>query len=125
MATQYNIYSYIKGINGFGLPFCDTVYTATLAANTAATITVPGAAAIGATGTTTNKYIAVFSYGSGGYPVWVSANGTAAEPAGATFVLSNSELRPDGKYVYAGQILSIICDAAIDVSVAFYAVQEG
>ncbi len=34
MATQYNIYSYIKGINGFGLAASDTNYSVLLTADT-------------------------------------------------------------------------------------------
>jgi hypothetical protein len=122
MATQYNIYSYIKGINGFGLPFCDTIYTATLAANTVQTITVPGTAAMGAVGYTTDKYVAIFSYTAA---IWVAVNATAAIPAGGTFALSTSELNPNAKYVRAGDVISIISVPGASVSVSIYSIQEG
>lgn len=126
MTTQYNVDTYSRGVNGFGLPFCDTIYTATLAAATNTQITVPGAAATGTAGAHLNKFQAVISIPADA-KVWVSVNATAAIPAGASFAASTSELFPAGewtsKYVKAGDVINMICTAGSDVSVAFYAFQ--
>jgi hypothetical protein len=47
MTTQYNINADTRGVNGFGLPFCDTVYSAKLAATTNTTLIVPGTLSLG------------------------------------------------------------------------------
>lgn len=123
--TQYNIYQYIKGINGFGLSFSNTAFSASLAASTDTTLTVPAGSAVGAPeATAVNKYIAVFTYTTN--DVWVAANATAAVPAGAAFAATASELVPQGKYVRAGDVLHFIsATAGAEVSVSFYAIQEG
>lgn len=125
MATLYNIPSTIKGVNGFGSPFCDTIRTATLAAGTATALTIPGKAAIGMGSATSSKntFLAVFSYAPGA-KVWVANNETAAIPAGAAFAASTSELNPPAKLVRAGDVLSFICTAGADVSVAINSTQE-
>ena len=124
MATQYNIDSQTKGVNGFGLPFCKLVYTSALAANTDTSLVVPTSAAVGAPAATTyNKFIAVFSYQPSS-KVWVALNAAAAAPAGAPFALSTSELNPLAKYVKAGDTVHMLCVAGADVSVAFYAIQD-
>ena len=125
MTTLYNISSTINGVNGFGSPFSDTIYTATLAAATATALTVPSKAAIGMGSATSvkNTYLAVFSYAPAA-KVWVANNGTAAVPGGAAFAASTSELNPPSKKVKAGDVLSFICTAGADVSVAFYSTQE-
>lgn len=115
MTTPYNINANIYGTNGFGLPFCDNIFTATLAAATEATVTVPGSGY--------TKYIAVFGYEIAG--VWVALNNTATVPAGATLVASKSELNPPAKYVKAGDVIHMItATAGTDVSVAFYTIQD-
>ena len=42
MATLYNVNKNFQGINSFGTNFCDESYSATLAANTDTSLTVPG-----------------------------------------------------------------------------------
>ncbi len=122
MTTPYNISSITKGVNGFGLPFCDQIYSVTLSAATEATVTVPGTGAMGSLGV--DKFIAVFSYETN-IGVWVSVNATATVPAGATLVATASELNPPAKYVKAGDVIHVItATAATDMSVAFYAIQE-
>lgn len=125
MATQYNVNKYVQGVNGFGLLFCDTIYTSTLSASTEATVTVPGKSAMGAVNaSTTPKYIAVFSY-EAAKNVYVALNTTAAVPAGATLAASASELNPSAKLVKAGDVIHVItADASTDISIAFYAIQE-
>lgn len=121
--TQYNINSYCKGVNGFGLPFTNTSYSATLAANTDTAITVPGLQASGAPGAIYAKMYALIDYSGGS--VWVANNAAATLPAGAAFAQTNSELNPVGKYVKAGDVLHFITSAAnVEVNVAFFAVQD-
>lgn len=119
MTTRYNINDYSKGQNGFGLPFCDTIFTSTLAANTAATVTISGNPTQGPTVYTTDFFLAVMSYEPDTL-VWVANNQTAAVPAGDTFAASTSEINPPCKLVKAGDILSFISTAAAGVSVAIY-----
>jgi len=124
MSTQYNISTYSKGVNGFGLPFCNTISTVTLAAATEATVATPGAGGMGTLGAIKDKYIAVFSY-KPGTSVWVAVNETAAVPAGAAFAASTSELNPSAKYLAAGDVVHVIsADASAHVSVAFYTFPE-
>lgn len=130
MTTQYNIYSYVKGMNGFGLRLSDTVYTATLTASTNTTVTVPKSAAQGTWNPTSgpNKFIAVVNTNGG--KVWVANNTTASAPAGATFQASSSQLvlqnQANGIHVNGGDVLNFVTpDSNISVSVAFYAIQEG
>jgi phosphosulfolactate phosphohydrolase-like enzyme len=121
MATKYNIDTFSKGVNGFGLPFCDTVYSVTLGANTAASVTVPGASADFSD--SIPKYIAVFSFVQGS-SVYATINGTAVVPAGNSLAATTSELLNldnAAKYVKAGDVISIIsAHAATDVSIALY-----
>lgn len=128
MTTIYNLDKNISGVNGFGLPFCDQVFTATLKAATEATLTVPISAGIGLPAQTNNKWIAVMRYARAtatpGNPVYVSKNSTAAVPAGSTFAASTSEIEPPAKYVQSGDVLHFICAGVADVSVAFYALVE-
>jgi|WetSurMetagenome_2_1015567.scaffolds.fasta_scaffold208850_2 hypothetical protein len=125
MATQYNIYQYLQGINGFGLPFCDTIYSATLSANTDTTLTVPSSAAMGApTATTNNKYVAIFSFKPASL-VYVALGATAVVPAGSSFALASSELNPIAKVVKTGDVLHFItAGTGNDVTVAFYTIQD-
>lgn len=125
MTTLYNVNTVLQGVNGFGSPFCDTVFTATLGAAAETHFTVPGKAAMGmaSAGTSHNTYLAVFSYAPAA-KVWVANNGTAAVPAGAAFAASTSELSPTAKIVKSGDVLSMICTAGADVSVSLYSTQE-
>lgn len=120
MLTQYNINSFIKGVNGFGAPFCKDTYTATLAVATDTSLTVPSKSAMGAFPSNSEaKILAVFSY-EAAKKVYVAVNEAAASPGGAAFAASTSELLPPAKVVHAGDVLHFICSAAADVSVAFY-----
>lgn len=125
MTTQYNVNTQVQGVNGYGTPFCDTVYTASIAAATATALTVPTTIAMGIPSATSvhNTFLAVFTYAPAS-KVWVANNHTAAVPAGAAFAASNSELNPSAKKVKAGDVLSFICTAGADVSVAFYSTNE-
>ncbi len=124
MSTQFNTDKNINGVNGYGLPFCDQVFTCTLGAGTEATIAVPLSNAIGmANATSATKFIAHFSY-QAAKDVWVAKNATAAVPAGNTLAASTSELNPPAKFCKAGDVLHFICAAAADISVAFYIIQS-
>lgn len=126
MATKYSIDKNIDGVNGFGLPFSDTVFTATLAVATDTSLVVPLTSAIGVPVQTNNKWIAVMKYcrKTATLPVFVAVNAAAAVPAGVAFAASTSEIEPEAKYVKSGDTLHFICTAAADISVAFYAVVE-
>jgi hypothetical protein len=124
MATNYNIDKTKNGVNGFGLPFCNTIYSATLTASTDTTVAVPLTAAVGApTATTYNKFMAVFSY-TAGNDVFVALNATAAVPAGNTFAATTSELNPAGKMVKSTDVIHFYSATTPKVTVAFYAIQE-
>ena len=125
MTTQYNINAFVHGVNGFGLQFSDTVYSATLPASTDKTLTVPGASALGTVNASvTPKYIAIFSY-QDGRKVYVALNQTAEIPGGGDFAATTSELNPNAKLVKAGDVIHMYTPTAdTDVSVAFYAIQE-
>lgn len=127
MTTQYNIDKNISGQNGFGLPFCDTIFTATLAVATDTALAVPATAAFGVPSSNQfNKWVAVIKYArsAAASAVFVAVNATAAVPAGAAFAASTSEIEPDAKHVKTGDTLHFFCAAAANVSVAFYAVQD-
>lgn len=125
MATNYIVDKTKSGVNGFGLPFCSTIYSVTLSANTNATVTVPSTAAIGApTATTYNKFMAVFSYSSAA-SVFVALGSAVAEvPAGATFVATNSVLNPTARMVKAGDVINCISAGTPSVTIEFFAIQE-
>jgi hypothetical protein len=119
--NQYNVNDISHGVNGFGAPFCNVIYTAALAAATDTTLTVPSISSIGNFPSTSEaKILAVFTYAPGA-SVWVANGVTAAVPAGAAFAASLSELNPPAKQVHAGDILHFISAAIANVSVAFYA----
>lgn len=123
MATFYNINDNTHGVNGFGSPFCDTIYSATLLATTDTTLTVPGKAALGmASQSGTNTYLAVFSYTTN---TFVALNATAAVPAGNTFAATTSELNPTCKKVKAGDVIHFYSSGTPSITVALYSVQEG
>jgi hypothetical protein len=139
MTTKYNIEAFTRGKNGFGLPFCDTIFNSTLAANTERTLTVPSTCAMGSIGAyplpdsanrpaaiVLNKFIAVIAC-TPAIDTFIAVNATAAVPVGNTFAASTSELVPQGyiaKYVKAGDVIHVISGGTPSVSISFYAVQE-
>jgi len=127
MTTQFRKYSLVQTTTDFGQLFCDQTFTATLAASTDTTLTVPGGGANSGAPTTpsVNRAIAVIRVENSSQ-VWVAVNATAAVPAGATFAASTSELINSNqifaKYVSVGDVLHFITPGTdIDVSVAIYA----
>lgn len=106
-------------VDDFGLRFSNLKYSATLAASTDTTLTVPG---------TAPRYKAVIKVENNA-DVWVALNATAAIPAGGTFAATTSELVNGNYYicreVLAGDVLHFFTAAAnTDVSVVFYALQN-
>lgn len=123
--TLYNINNGIKGVNGFGAPFSNIIYSTTLGANTAASVTVPGASGIGNINTTNNpQYLAVFSY-SAAATVYVANNHTAAVPAGGSLAATTSVINPSARLVQAGDVISIISAGTPSVSIELFYLQEG
>lgn len=124
MTTTYNVNKGVYGTNGFGSPFCDTIYSATLVGGADTTLTVPGKSGVGNINATAKaQFIAVFSYKPAG-EVYVALNATAAVPAGGTFAATTSELNPPCKKCQEGDVIHFISPSTPDVTVAFYYVPE-
>lgn len=102
----------VQGYNVFAPYQSGLKYSATLAANTHSTVTVPSNYA---------NWIAEFSYEVGN--VWVSIGGTAAVPAGSTFAATTSQRCPAKLSVKAADVIDVIsADATMDVSIVLYAI---
>ena len=121
MATPFSMVRDINGYNGFGLPFTDTKYSATLTQGVDTTLTVPSSGALGTgVSTTVHRYLAIFSYEAGS-TVWVALNATAAVPAGGTFSSTTSELLPVARLVSSGDVIhALTSDDTASVGVVFY-----
>jgi len=123
MSTKFLFKDESIGNNEFGQYFSDSNYSATLAAATDTTLSVPGTAAFGSMPAYQfNKYVAVISVKPGA-EVWVSLNNTASPPAGASFASTNSEMVTDvrAKRCKATDVLHFYTTASnVDVSVSFY-----
>src|ERR1700683_4134032 len=94
MTTKFILTRDINGYNGFGLPFTDTAYSATLTSDTDTTLTVPSTNPLGGNsyeGFSKAVLIAIFSYDPG-TSIWVARNVTASIPLGSTFLATSSEL---------------------------------
>jgi hypothetical protein len=114
MITNFYMIRDINGYNGFGLPFSNSNYSATIT-GAATTLTVPS-------NTTKTPFLAVFSFEPGA-AVWVALNNTATLPAGATLVATNSVLNPAARWVEEGDVLSFITSGVTAiVGVTFYAI---
>jgi hypothetical protein len=127
MATQYSIDQQTHGVNGWGLRFCDSVYTATIAATTDTSLAVPINAAMGTPAASVyNKFIAVITVAPS-KTVYVALNTAASVPAGSSFAASVSALLPtqSARFVKAGDTLHFYSAATADVTVEFYAIQNG
>jgi len=106
-----------QNVTDFGLNFSDIKYSASLAASTYTSLTVPGAA---------RRYKAVMKAEADGV-VWVANGATAAVPAGASFAAVSSDMIPVNgelcREVKAADVLHFISAGTdIDVSVVFYAI---
>lgn len=110
-------YTSQQTVNDFGLTFSNLKFSASLAATTDTTLTIPAKA---------QRYKALIKVENNGL-VWVALNATAAVPAGGTFAASTSELINDNstlcREVKAGDVLHFFtATAGTDVSVVLYAV---
>lgn len=108
-------YTSQQPVDDFGLRFSNLKYSASLAATTDTTLTIPSKAP---------RYKAVIKVETSGL-VWVAINGTAAVPAGSTFAATTSELVTDDKSicreVIAGDVLHFYtAGSGIDTSVVLY-----
>ena len=133
MAQQYNILEMVRGVNGFGRPFPNIIYTARLAGVTDTSLTVPGNGVTGlpAAGgaTSANKYLAIISYeganSAANQHVFVALGSAANAPAGAGFAADDSIINPSALYVKAGDVLHFFAITAdTDVSVEFWPLNE-
>lgn len=125
MAIIYKLQKDVAGYNGWGLPFTDLKYSASLAITTDTTLTVPSSGAIGAPLNQVNRFLAVINV-EANLSVWCALNETAAVPAGAGFAATTSDLIIGGQFyareVKAGDVLHFLAPTAgTDVSVLFYA----
>ena len=125
MATQYKLQKDVAGYNGFGLQFSDQKYSASLAATTDTTLTVPTNSAMGQALNSVSKWLAVIQV-EANLSVWFALNEAAAVPAGATFAVTTSDLIIGSEYygveVKAGDVMHFLAPTAgTDIMVKFYA----
>lgn len=116
MSTLLNFQNDIKGYNSYAPKFSTDKFSATLASGGNATITVPAH-------TNYTHWVVSFSYQAGSN-IWLSVDGTAAGPAGATFASTTSQLMPGALAVETGSTINVINTgaASADVGAVFYAI---
>jgi hypothetical protein len=119
MTTRLLFERDVQGLNSYAPSFSTNKYTATLAATTDTTLTVPS---------DFENWVAYFSVEASKL-VWLALNATAAAPAGASFAASTSELIPNvsqyqiGRRVQAGDVLHFFSQSGTaNISVALYAI---
>lgn len=124
--TNYTPNPNFLGVNGYGVTFCNKVYTVRLAATTDTTLTVPDGIGMGRAANTRPKLLAKISYAqvTNRGDVWVAVGTSAVPNTTGLFVESAGALNPDCRQVNAGDVLHFYATAATDVSVEFYAVQN-
>lgn len=125
MTTQYKLQKDVAGYNGFGLQFSDQKYSASLAAATDTSLTVPLNGAMGQALNSVNKWLAVIQV-EANLEVWFALNATAAVPASGSFALTTSDLIIGSEYygveVKAGDVMHFLAPTAgTDILVKFYA----
>jgi len=114
MTTGFALGRDINGYNAFGRQPSDDIWQILLSANTAASVTVPKRARV---------YECIFGVDPG-LRLWVSTKGTAAIPTGGG-AFGISELNPVSYYLNGGTVISVITpDSTLQLSIAFYAVQN-
>lgn len=112
---KFTSYLSQQPVDDFGLRFSKNKYSATLAATTDTSLTVPG---------TAPRYKAVMKCETDG-EVYVALNEAAEVPAGGSFAVTSSELIPINgvlcREVDAADVLHFYtAGTSIDVSVVFY-----
>lgn len=125
--TAYQIDKSKQAVNGFGLVCCDSIYSATLTANSDTTVTVPLVSGMGAVGQTINKFYALIS-STPSIDTYYCINATAAKPAGNTFASVTSALVSRGavaRLVKTGDVLHFISNGTPSITVEFFSVTEG
>lgn len=136
MTTNFDRDPNKKGTNGFGQYFCDTIYSALLAANTDTTVAVPLNSAMGQpTATTFNKFLAIITCTnstSHTNDVFVNLNAAATIPVapgmGNVFNVAGGAQIDNGYMaitVKATDVLHFISAGTPNITVRFYALQEG
>ncbi len=125
MTTVYKLQKDVAGYNGWGLPFSDLKFSASLAITTDTTLVVPSSGAIGAPLNSVNRWLAVIQV-EANLSVWLALNATAAVPAGSTFAATTSDLIIGGQYyaveVKAADVMHFFAPTAgTDILVKFYA----
>ena len=104
-----------QGFNAYAPRPATNAFSVTLAADTAASFTVPS---------NYQNWIVVFSV-SPTASVWFDFTGaTAAVPAGNTFAATTAERNPAARTLVAGNAISVISANAQDVGVTLYAINS-
>ena len=112
MTTILNFGRDAQGMNAYAPQFCDDKFSATLTNGVAETVTVPD---------NYKEWTMIVSIAPGSI-IFVAVNATAADPAGATFAATDSELNPGPRTVFAGDVISLLTtNATTDTTVMFYA----
>lgn len=103
----------INGYNGFGLNISNVIYSTTLAAGVAQSLTIP------ISSIDSPRYLAIFTCEPGGIFTWAQ-NDVATLPGGS-FALTTSEANPIARVVKAGDVLSFITsDTTLMLWVSLY-----
>jgi len=130
MTQQFRTIQETKGSNDFAQLLSDQIYNATLAQNTATSLTVPGGGIMGNIasygGNNDKNYVLAMIRVTFGDEVWVSVSATAAAPAGSSFAKATSEVvtsdDPRCIRVPVGSVMSFLTTGTTtSVSVSFYA----
>ena len=116
MSTLLNFGRDVQGLNANAPQYPTDIWTATLAANTAESVTVPG---------NYPSFIMHVTVQPTGY-CWTSRTTTAAVPAGGTLAAAKSEMVVGTieykRTVYAADVISFITpNTTCDIEVAFFA----
>lgn len=125
MATMYKLQKDVQGYNGWGLPFTDLKFSASLAITTDTTLSVPTSGAIGAPLNQVNRFLAIINL-EANLSVWCAVNAVAEVPTGSNFATTTSDLIIGSEFyareVKAGDVLHFFAPTAgTDISVLFYA----
>ena len=118
--ASYNI-PVNNSVNGFGLTFTGINYNVKLAANTEQNFTIPsGIAEGGGVNYKNTGYIAIFYVETPGV-LGVGYNSTAVLPTGTVGLSSTTMVSDkDAYFVFAGDVISLIADAELNVGIRFY-----